>query len=121
MATHHLTDITYHKQRRLLAVTFDNGEHYELPAEYLRVFSPSAEVRGHGAVKPKRFITGKTDVDVTELQPIGNYAIKIHFDDGHNSGLFDWDYLYLMASHYEQWWREYREKTGQVDKTDKTD
>lgn len=78
--------------RDRLALRFDDGGSYELSAEYLRVESPSAEVRGHGA-GPKVPVTGKADVKIARLEPVGNYAVRIIFDDGHDSGLYSWDYL----------------------------
>jgi DUF971 family protein len=77
---------------RVLAVAFDNDERYELPFEYLRVNSPSAEVQGHGPGQ-KSVVTGKEDVQITRIEPVGHYAVRLVFDDGHDSGLFTWKYL----------------------------
>lgn len=79
---------------------------YTLPAEYLRVFSPSAEVRGHGAGQ-EVLQTGKRNVTITSLEPIGNYALRITFSDGHDSGLYDWDYLYDLATQQQAHWADY--------------
>lgn len=90
------TDIRYHQQSRLLEVVFGNGLCFKLSAEYLRVHSPSAEVRGHGpgqGVVP----TGKADVSITHINPVGHYAIALVFSDGHDSGLYSWDYLYELG------------------------
>ena len=78
--------------RNTLSIRFDDGAHVSLPAELLRVKSPSAEVRGHGGAKPAP-VTGKENVKITRLEPVGNYAVRIVFDDGHDSGLYSWDYL----------------------------
>ena len=94
MSTHPLpTDIIYHQQRHELEVAFDDGARFHLPAELLRVYSPSAEVRGHWGQGAKLEVD-KQDVAILEMQPVGQYAVKIVFDDGHASGLFDWRYLY---------------------------
>ena len=104
--TYHPTDIILHRSRRTLEVTFDTGERFELPWQYLRVYSPSKEVRGrHG--KGRILVTGKEEIIITDLEPVGNYAIKIFFDDGHNSGLFDWDYLYELGSNQAVYWKQY--------------
>jgi DUF971 family protein len=82
--------------RDALTVGFDNGERFTLSAEYLRVESPSAEVRGHGGA-PKQIVRGKEEVQIAGLEPVGNYAVRIVFDDGHDSGLYSWDYLRKLA------------------------
>jgi DUF971 family protein len=91
---------------RVLAVKFDTGERFDLPAEFLRVESPSAEVKGHG---PGQEVTvpGKRNVAITRLDPIGNYAIRISFDDGHNTGLFTWTYLHKLGREQETQWAKY--------------
>jgi DUF971 family protein len=91
------TDITVMEKGRTLEVVFDDGETVRLTAERLRVESPSAEVQGHSPSE-KRIVTGKEDVAIVDVEPIGNYAIKIVFDDGHDTGLFSWDYLRKLAS-----------------------
>jgi DUF971 family protein len=90
------TDITVTDKGRTLEVVFDDGETVRLTAERLRVESPSAEVQGHSA-REKRIVTGKENVAIVDVQPIGNYAIKIVFDDGHDTGLYSWDYLRKLA------------------------
>lgn len=97
--------ITYHKQSRVLEVTFGD-ETFELPAELLRVYSPSAEVRGHSA-EQRRLQTGKKYVNVTGIEPVGNYAIRLMFDDGHDTGLYGWDFLHDLGSHAEDYWKQY--------------
>lgn len=100
------TDIRLHQQSRLLEITFDNNMHCKLSCEFLRVYSPSAEVRGHGAGQ-EVLQTGKENVNIIAIEPIGNYAIKLQFSDGHDTGLYSWDYLYDLASNYEGLWLEY--------------
>lgn len=87
------TELRLNPARNALAVTFDNGESILLTAEYLRVESPSAEVRGHGGAQKPPPVTGKQDVKIVRLEPVGNYAVRIIFDDGHDSGLYSWDLL----------------------------
>ena len=92
----------------VLAVTFDNGERYDLAAEYLRVESPSAEVQGHGPFE-RQFVPGKRDVKISALEPVGHYAVRIVFDDGHDSGLYTWSYLLELGREREQKWPAYLE------------
>ena len=99
------TEITLHQQSRSLELVYDD-EHYHLTAEYLRVYSPSAEVRGHGAGQEVLQIN-KEQVGINQLEPSGNYALKIYFDDGHDSGLFTWDYLYDLATQQAVHWQDY--------------
>ena len=103
---HYPVEITLHSKRRMLELLFDDGARFELPCEYLRVYSPSAEVQGHhnvGAVLQ----LGKEEVNITELKQIGHYAVKIFFDDQHKSGLFTWNYLYDLGQNYEGRWQDY--------------
>lgn len=90
----------------ILTVSFESGEKFELDAQYLRVQSPSAEVRGHGG-GPRQILKGKQDVKIDGLEPVGNYAVRIIFDDGHDSGIFSWDYLYELGSNKDAIWAEY--------------
>lgn len=99
------TDITLHQRSRVLEVTFEDGAHYHLPLEYLRVFSPSAEVRGHGG--PMQLVTGKRYVGVESIDPVGAYAIQLNFDDGHNTGVYSWDILRELGEQQEQNWTDY--------------
>ena len=91
--------------RDILTVSFDSGEDFALAAEYLRVESPSAEVRGHGG--PRKILRGKEAVKITALEPVGNYAVRISFDDGHDSGLFSWDYLHELGRDQNKKWDAY--------------
>jgi len=100
------TELRLHKQRTLLAVTFDSGESFELTAEYLRVRSPSAEVQGHSPSE-RRTVAGKRDVQILELHPVGNYAVRLVFDDMHSTGIFTWDYLFELGRNREKYWIEY--------------
>jgi|SRR5210317_205335 DUF971 family protein len=100
------TEIKLHQESRLLEIKFDNQTECSLSCEFLRVYSPSAEVQGHSPSQAVLQI-GKEKVNITNIEPIGNYAIKITFSDGHDTGLYSWDYLYRLAKNYEQLWIEY--------------
>lgn len=100
------TELRLHNDRQTLTVTFDDGESFALPAEYLRVRSPSAEVQGHSPSE-RRIVAGKQDVRILELHPVGNYAVRLTFDDLHSTGIFSWDYLHELGSNREQYWRDY--------------
>ena len=99
-------DIKLHSKSRTLELTYADGSQFELTAEYLRVHSPSAEVRGHG-IGNHILQTGKQLVGITGLEPAGNYALKIIFDDGHDSGLYTWEYLYDLCHNHDQYWQRY--------------
>lgn len=99
-------DIKLHQASRLLEIKFDNHTECMLSCEFLRVYSPSAEVKGHGPGQEVLQI-GKEDVNIVGIEPIGNYAVKLVFSDGHDTGLYSWDYLYELASNYEGLWLEY--------------
>lgn len=103
------TGITVRQQSRVLEVAFEDGKVFSLPFELLRVYSPSAEVRGHGPGQ-ETLQTGKRDVALTSLDPVGNYAVLPHFSDGHNSGIYTWDYLYWLGVNQENLWEEYGQK-----------
>ncbi len=100
------TDIVLHQQSRLLEIAFQDGNRYKLPFEYLRVYSPSAEVRGHMAGQEK-LQAGKRNVNITHLEPVGQYALKITFDDGHDTGLYTWDYLHELGEYQDAKWDDY--------------
>lgn len=100
------TEITLHQKSRTLEITFDDGAGYQLPFEFLRVYSPSAEVRGHGPGQ-ETLQVGKQNVNLLEITPVGSYALKLTFDDGHDSGLYTWDYLHELGEQQEAMWREY--------------
>jgi len=103
------TEIRIRKKSRLLAVSFDDGAAFELPFEYLRVSSPSAEVRGHGPGQ-EVLQTGKENVDIKGIEPMGRYALRIVFDDGHDTGLYTWSYLYQLGAEYETRWQDYLDR-----------
>jgi DUF971 family protein len=100
------TELRLQKDRKALTVTFDSGESFELGAEYLRVKSPSAEVQGHSPDERKT-VAGKKNVAILALHPIGNYAVRLVFDDMHSTGIYSWDYLLALGRNRETYWREY--------------
>jgi DUF971 family protein len=100
------TSITLHQQSRVLEVGFSDGQTFRIPFELMRVYSPSAEVQGHGPGQ-EVLQTGKRDVDLTALEPVGNYAVQPTFSDGHDSGIFSWDYLYFLGSQQAELWQRY--------------
>jgi DUF971 family protein len=100
------TELRLHKDRKTLTVTFDDGGHFDLPAEYLRVKSPSAEVQGH-SVEERKTVPGKRDVGIIEVLPVGNYAVRLVFDDMHSTGIFGWDYLRELGRNYDSYWQDY--------------
>lgn len=106
-------DIKLLQKSRILEITFDNKEKFSLPCEYLRVFSPSAEVRGHGAVEGK-LVTDKQKVNIIGIDPVGNYAVKLVFDDGHNTGIYSWETLYNLAINYQKNWQRYLERVAAI-------
>ncbi len=99
-------EIRLHQKSRLLEIKFDNGAHFTLPAEFLRVYSPSAEVRGHGPGQEVLQV-GKEDVNIQAIEPVGQYAVKLVFTDGHDTGIYSWDYLYGLGENQIQLWQEY--------------
>lgn len=103
------THIKLRKQSRLLELQFDNGNAFSLPFELLRVYSPSAEVRGHGPGQETLQI-GKELVGIRAIEPIGHYAVRLVFDDGHDSGLFTWAYLHELGQHQDEKWRQYLDR-----------
>ena len=103
------TEINLHQRSGILEIAYDDGARFRLPCEYLRVYSPSAEVRGHSPETAKLQVK-KESVKITDLQPIGNYAVKIFFDDGHKSGLYDWQYLYKLGRAWQPLWLDYLDK-----------
>jgi DUF971 family protein len=100
------TELRLHKDRKTLTVAFEGGESFDLAAEYLRVRSPSAEVQGHSPSE-RRTVGGKQDVQILELHPIGNYAVRLVFDDLHSTGIFSWDYLAELGRNREEYWSVY--------------
>lgn len=103
------TAITVHNQSRILEVVFSDGAQFKIPFELMRVYSPSAEVQGHGPGQ-EVLQTGKRDVGVIELESVGNYAVKPVFSDGHESGIFSWDYLYHLGVNQDQLWSDYNHR-----------
>ncbi len=111
-----LTEITLHQRSHILEVSFDNGETFKLPCEYLRVYTPSAEALGH-APGQEILQTGKENVNITQIKPIGNYGISPTFSDGHNSGIYSWDMLYKLGTEYPTLWDNYLQKLKQAGQT----
>ena len=107
------TDITVHQQSRVLEVGFSDGRQFRIPFELMRVYSPSAEVQGHGPGQ-EVLQTGKRDVELVALEPVGNYAVQPTFSDGHESGIYSWDYLYFLGSQQDELWRRYEERLGEA-------
>lgn len=100
------TEIRLHQKSRVLEIAFADGRSFRLPFEFLRVYSPSAEVRGHGPGQEVLQV-GKRDVDIRALEPVGSYAVQPMFSDGHNTGIYTWDYLYELGENQERLWSEY--------------
>ena len=110
MSNKHIpTEITLHKQQRSLEIAFDDGSRFDLPCEYLRVNSPSAEVQGHGPGQEVLQL-GKEDVNIEKIEQVGSYAIQPSFDDGHESGIYAWDTLYNLGVNYEKYWQDYLDR-----------
>lgn len=107
------TGIKLHQKSRLLEVSFDNGETFQLGCEYLRVYSPSAEVQGHG---PGQQVLqyGKEAVNIIGIEPVGNYAVVLRFSDGHDTGIYSWDLLYELGTNQEQYWQSYLDRLQEV-------
>jgi|SRR5262245_11524886 DUF971 family protein len=103
---HWPTEIRLKQAERILEVDFDNGVSFRFPAEFLRVESPSAEVQGHGAGQ-KQIVAGRAKVGILELEPVGNYAVRIKFDDLHDTGIYSWSYLYELGERQEELWQAY--------------
>ncbi|MBA2482984.1 MAG: DUF971 domain-containing protein [Nitrosomonas sp.] len=109
-------EIKLHKQSRLLDILFSDGKFFQLSCEFLRVHSPSAEVSGH---QPGQEIlqTGKKDVNIKHIEPIGNYAIQLNFTDGHNTGIYSWDLLYNFGLHQDKMWQRYLHRLAQANES----
>jgi DUF971 family protein len=107
------TEIKLHQKSRLMEITFADGKAFRLPYEYLRVHSPSAEVRGHGPGQ-EVLQAGKSNVEIRSLEPVGSYAVQPSFSDGHSTGIYSWDYLYFLGENQERLWAEYLEKMKQA-------
>jgi len=100
------TSINLHRKSRMLSISFDDGSAFDLPCEYLRVYSPSAEVRGHGPGQETLQI-GKEEVNINEVEQVGRYAVKLVFSDGHDSGMYSWEYLYELGMNQSSYWQDY--------------
>ncbi len=103
------TDINLHQKSKMLELEFDDGKKFNLSCEFLRVYSPSAEVQGHGPGQEVLQI-GKEGVNITAVEPVGNYAVKFEFDDGHNTGIYSWETLYRLGSNYDALWKSYLDR-----------
>lgn len=103
------TDIRLHQKSRFLEISFEDGSTFKLPCEFLRVYSPSAEVRGHGPGQEVLQLD-KEGVNIIAIEPVGQYAVKLYFDDGHNTGLYDWGLLYRYGQHQDEMWQDYLER-----------
>lgn len=107
------TLIELHQKSRVLEIAFSDGKHFSLPYEFLRVYSPSAEVRGHGPGQ-ETLQVGKKNVEITAAEPVGTYAMQLVFSDGHDSGLYSWEYLHSMGINQEAMWQEYLQRMEQA-------
>lgn len=107
------TEIILHKKSRTLEVVFDTDERFVLSCEFLRVFSPSAEVRGHG-IGNEKLVTGKEHVNILSIEPVGQYAIKPIFSDGHQSGIYSWKTLYDLGKNKEEKWKDYQDRVAKT-------
>lgn len=112
------TEINLKQKSRILEIAFDDGKKFELSCEYLRTHSPSAEVRGHGPGQEVLQV-GKENVNIEQIEPVGTYAITLHFDDGHNTGIYSWDYLYDLGLNQEKYWSSYLKRLQEAGHTRK--
>lgn len=103
------TELTLHQASRVLEVAFDDGAHFRIPFELMRVYSPSAEVQGHGPGQ-EVLQTGKREVGVDDIQSVGHYAVQPRFSDGHDTGIFSWDYLYKLGAEQDTLWHQYEQR-----------
>lgn len=113
MNTPELTELRLERARRILVCEFADGQAFELDCEYLRTHSPSAEVRGHGLSEPK-LLTGKQNVAIESVEPIGTYAVALHFDDGHSTGIYAWDFLYRLGRDMQANKARYRQRLAEA-------
>ena len=110
------TEINLHQVSRVLEIAFEDGRSFSLPVEYLRVFSPSAEVRGHGPGQEVLQV-GKREVNISAIEPVGTYAVKFVFTDGHDTGIYSWDYLYDLGAKHDSNWKSYLTRLAQAGKS----
>ena len=107
------TEIKLHQKSRVLEIAFSDGKHFRLPCEFLRVYSPSAEVRGHGPGQEVLQI-GKQNIEITRIEPVGTYAVQPVFSDGHDTGIYSWDYLYSLGMNQDGMWRHYLQRMAEA-------
>ncbi len=112
-ATPRPTEIRLHRRSRILELAFDDGSRFELSCEFLRVHSPSAEVKGHGPGQ-EILVTGKRDVNIERIEPVGQYAVKLCFDDGHDTGLYSWSLLYELGRRRDELWQRYLDRLAEA-------
>jgi DUF971 family protein len=112
-AKHRPTEIHLHQKSRMLELGYGDGTRLKLPCEFLRVYSPSAEVTGHGPGQEVLQL-GKEDVNIDAIEPVGHYAVKLVFSDGHDTGIYDWDYLYRMGNDYDALWQRYLDRLAEA-------
>lgn len=113
MTTPRVTALKLHRGSRLLEVAFADGSRHQLPCEYLRVFSPSAELQGHGLPEPI-LVGGKRNVNISRVKPVGQYAVRLVFDDGHDTGLYSWSVLWTLAQDQEKNWARYEQRLADI-------
>ena len=107
------TEIKLHQVSRILEISFDDGKTFKLPCEFLRVYSPSAEVRGHGPGQ-ETLQAGKKNVEIKAVEPVGNYAVQLAFSDGHNTGIYSWDLLYDYGARHDELWAQYLKRIAEA-------
>lgn len=107
------TDLRLHQKSRVLEISFEDGSRFKLPTEFLRAYSPSAEVRGHGPGQEVLQV-GIENVNITNIEPVGTYAVCLHFDDGHATGIYSWDWLYNLGQNHDRLWQEYLDRLKQA-------
>lgn len=107
------TLIKLHRSTRVLEIAYGDGRRYQLPCEYLRVFSPSAELQGHGLIEPM-LVGGKREVNVSAIDPVGQYAVRLRFDDGHDTGLYSWDVFEQLGKDQDKNWARYLERLAEI-------
>ncbi len=120
MASKRPTHVNFHKVSRILELSFGDGSNFKLPTEYLRVYSPSAEVQGHGPGQEVLQL-GKQDVNISHIEPVGHYALRLVFDDNHDTGIYSWEYLYYLGVDYEHKWKTYLDRLAEAGHERKTD
>ncbi len=118
--THRPSEIKLHQKSRVLELAYEDGTRFELPCEYLRVYSPSAEVRGHGPGQEVLQV-GKEFVEIEDIEPVGNYAVKLKFSDGHDSGIYSWETLWELGTRYEEYWQDYLKRLEEAGYTRRTE